>query len=256
MRERPFLHPNDYIDLLLKSYYSVLNDDDGFRRDLKALFRYAKNSGEFVDPPMTKSERDYEDEMEGLGFPPSDPDRKPPSPSVEEKFVRFSLKWKLPERSCYRSSDEGLPDLWCSYFVWKSKPGETPRLSVHSSQMMLSESPDTTINYDPTVDSLKSLREKIENAQKKAKRLGFIQLPPHHSNPADRKRFALRLYRRVVLGMKWAEIIRAEKAEQVADWPDSRTVRSTVKDWAKLLGIALPKTPPGRPRRSSSDTQK
>jgi hypothetical protein len=74
------------------------------------------------------------------------------------------------------------------------------------------------------------------------KESGLVKIPSQHVDPNEMRRVARRLYQRVVLGWRDPQIAK----EGNVDVP---TVRTTVRNWAKDLGIEVPKLPPGAPKK-------
>src|SRR5262249_1683075 len=86
----------------------------------------------------------------------------------------------------------------------------------------------------------------IEKAEARAAAQGWQRMPPRHSH-AELERLGRRLYRRVVLGLKYHEIADREQKAVAANpevYPNAKTpteenVRRTVESWARDLGIPL-----------------
>jgi hypothetical protein len=85
-------------------------------------------------------------------------------------------------------------------------------------------------------------------ARRSANMSGRRKTPPRHHKEEDLLRFARRLFLRAVHRCSWSAI-----ADQEEEAVETRTVRATVPWWAEILGVALPKVPGGRPRKSAQN---
>jgi hypothetical protein len=81
-----------------------------------------------------------------------------------------------------------------------------------------------------------------EALRDKAKRLGAGTASPRYRREGVAELSALRLYRRAAKGMTYDDIAAAEDAETASGRRtiDTSTVRKTVTEWARWLGVVLP----------------
>jgi hypothetical protein len=112
-----------------------------------------------------------------------------------------------------------------------------------------------TFVFDPNSDPLvvaKRLAEdvradvlrRIEAQQQELVSQGWQPLPARLRNRDDLKRFAKRLYLRAVEGWSWRKIADAE-----GPGVEEEAVRMSVREWAAVLDVELPKFATGRPRK-------
>ncbi len=210
-----------------QAYYDVLQRDPDFRRDLAALF--ARVFPEFCTP-LTPQQ--WEKTLRRT-------DARGPTREHERALAAFVGLWHLPrpwaaelsyclDRARY---EYGRPRL-------SVIPGVTPQRRGSPKRFL----------YDPTEPESSAVRRLVVQMRKDRR----PRLAPRLIDPEARRRVARRLYRRALLAWPWGRIAETERREtgrrRHVTWQD---VRSTVHDWARLLGVDLPKGRPGHPSRSA-----
>ncbi len=222
------------------AFYQVLHEYPAFEAALHMLFRR-------VFPAVARARTPQQREralrkVNARGTTPAD-----------DATVRaFADRWKLPRH-------DGETDLWsCLYHACEGAPVRLRALAPPSGATRLDTVPITlaAFNYDPRVDPglafeyhFPALRRawitQARQHQARARAAFRRQLPPKFRTREQSLIVARRLYRRAVEKQSWSDIASAE-----GPGIDASTVRVSVEDWARRLGVPLPKKRRGRPRKS------
>jgi hypothetical protein len=228
--------PEERSNRLYRAYWTVLGEVARFRSDLNSVY-------------------------EGLYDELLLIEREAFAPIPEEVLRDFLRRWRLP-------TDHGsVWDLW-SMLTHRRAIDEGKGVAFTSIQLVFKTEivPPTPapFTYDPVemprheliahaeraaAEVKAGILAQAEQHDAKLRARGWSEIPPRHRDHDELLRGARRLYRAAVLEMTWEAIADAE-AQETAEAPDARSVKSTVTGWARTLGIELPRRRPGRPRKT------
>jgi hypothetical protein len=224
-----------------QAYYAELWRAPRFPSDLKALYKQIART---TSAPLDERdpEKFFASRLKALTA-----QRETLEPTIQA----FIERWHLPKRYAidlrlYLVDHPTTTDLGLrAEDFLTTVPRGLPAICATVGPIAYNPSDNPKGVLDRLVEHVRDdLASQLEHARAQAIKQGWRPRGPRLT-PGHVETIARRLYQRAVLGLPWKEIARREGPGVTA-----HTVEVSVRDWARALGISLPRHRPGRPPKS------